>query len=84
MTARQPIGAISIGSNDIHLLVATSDGVGTFDRQVNQSMLAELVGAVQGGVGGPCQSAESSITRPGEPRHGRTERRGQSHHRGRD
>ena len=50
MTARQPIGAISIGSNDIHLLVATSDGIGTFDRQVNQSMLAELVGAVQGEV----------------------------------
>src|SRR5258708_13161442 len=50
MTARQPIGVISIGSNDIHLLVATSDGIGTFDRQVNQSTLAELVGAVKGGV----------------------------------
>jgi len=50
MTARQPVGTISIGSNDIHLLVATSDGIGTFDRQVNQSVLAELVGAVQGGV----------------------------------
>ncbi len=50
MTARPPIGTISIGSNDIHLLVATSDGIGTFDRQVNQSMLAELVGAVKGGV----------------------------------
>ena len=45
-----PLGAISIGSNDIHLLVATSDGVGTFERKANQSMLAELVGAVRGGV----------------------------------
>src|SRR5260370_30610663 len=50
MTARQPIGVISIGSNDIHLLVATSDGIGTFDRQVNQSTLAELVGPGKGGV----------------------------------
>jgi exopolyphosphatase/guanosine-5'-triphosphate,3'-diphosphate pyrophosphatase len=50
MEERQPIGVISIGSNDIHLLVATSDGITTFERQVNQSMLAELVGAVQGGV----------------------------------
>jgi exopolyphosphatase/guanosine-5'-triphosphate,3'-diphosphate pyrophosphatase len=44
------MGVISIGSNDIHLLVAASDGIGTFDRRVNQSMLAELVGAVKGGV----------------------------------
>ena len=50
MQARLPIGVISIGSNDIHLLVATSDGIKTFDRRVNQSMLAELVGTVTGGV----------------------------------
>lgn len=50
MTEKQPIGVISIGSNDIHLLVAASDGNTAFDRQVNQSMLAELVGAVSGGI----------------------------------
>jgi exopolyphosphatase / guanosine-5'-triphosphate,3'-diphosphate pyrophosphatase len=50
MADRQPIGVISVGSNDIHLLVATSDGITTFERQANQSMLAELVGAVKGGV----------------------------------
>lgn len=50
MADRQPMGVISIGSNDIHLLVAASDGIGTFDRQANQSMLAELVGAVKGGI----------------------------------
>ena len=50
MADTQPIGVISIGSNDIHLLVASSDGKTTFERQVNQSMLAELVGAVKGGV----------------------------------
>src|SRR5947209_18307086 len=44
------MGVISIGSNDIHLLVAASDGIGTFDRHANQSMLAELVGTVKGGV----------------------------------
>lgn len=50
MAEKAPTGVISIGSNDIHLLVATSDGIGTFDRHTNQSMLAELVGAVKGGV----------------------------------
>ncbi len=50
MAEQKPIGAISIGSNDIHLLVATSDGIGAFDRQANQSVLAELVGTVKGGV----------------------------------
>jgi exopolyphosphatase / guanosine-5'-triphosphate,3'-diphosphate pyrophosphatase len=50
MAEKPPMGVISIGSNDIHLLVATSDGSATFDRQANQSMLAELVGAVKGGV----------------------------------
>ena len=50
MAERHPIGVISIGSNDIHLLVATSDGITTFDRQVNESRLAGLVGAVTGGV----------------------------------
>jgi exopolyphosphatase / guanosine-5'-triphosphate,3'-diphosphate pyrophosphatase len=50
MQGRLPIGVISIGSNDIHLLVAASDGIKMFDRRVNQSMLAELVGTVTGGV----------------------------------
>ena len=50
MAEKAPTGVISIGSNDIHLLVAASDGVGTFERHTNQSMLAELVGAVKGGV----------------------------------
>jgi exopolyphosphatase/pppGpp-phosphohydrolase len=50
MTERQPMGVISIGSNDIHLLVAASDGIATFDRHTNQSVLAELVGTVKGGV----------------------------------
>ena len=50
MAAKKPIGVISIGSNDIHLLVAATDGIATFERHVNQSMLAELVGAVKGGV----------------------------------
>ncbi len=50
MAERQPIGVISIGSNDIHLLVGTSDGITTFERQMNQSMLEELVGAVKGDV----------------------------------
>ena len=50
MAQKKPIGVISIGSNDIHLLVAATDGATTFERQENQSMLAELVGAVKGGV----------------------------------
>lgn len=50
MAERQPIGVISIGSNDIHLLVGISDGITTFERKVNQSILAELVGAVKGDV----------------------------------
>jgi exopolyphosphatase/guanosine-5'-triphosphate,3'-diphosphate pyrophosphatase len=50
MTQNEPVGVISIGSNDIHLLVGTSDGVTTFERLVNLSMLAELVGSVQEGV----------------------------------
>jgi len=50
MVQKEPMGVISIGSNDIHLLVATTDGIATFEKQVNQSMLAELVGSVKGGV----------------------------------
>jgi hypothetical protein len=50
MADRQPMGVISIGSNDLHVLVAASDGIGTFDRHANQPMLAELVSAVKGGV----------------------------------
>lgn len=50
MAQTQPVGVISIGSNDIHLLVAASDGTGTFNRLANQSLLAELVGTVRHGV----------------------------------
>ena len=50
MAQKELMGVISIGSNDIHLLVAATDGIATFERQVNQSMLAELVGSVKGGV----------------------------------
>lgn len=50
MAEKQSIGVISIGSNDIHLLVAASDGDAAFNRQVNQSTLAELVGTVSGGI----------------------------------
>jgi exopolyphosphatase/pppGpp-phosphohydrolase len=50
MADRQSMGVISIGSNDLHVLVAASDGIGTFDRHANQPMLAELVSAVKGGV----------------------------------
>ena len=38
------------GHGVFDLLVATSDGIRTFERNANQSMLAELVGAVRGGV----------------------------------
>jgi len=64
---RQPIGVISIGSNDIHLLVAASDGTTTFEKKVNQSMLAELIGDVNDG-GGSHQSTISSLKRSGNPR----------------
>jgi exopolyphosphatase/guanosine-5'-triphosphate,3'-diphosphate pyrophosphatase len=47
---QKPVGVISIGSNDIHLLVAGSDGISSFDRRANQSVLAELVGSVKGGI----------------------------------
>jgi exopolyphosphatase/pppGpp-phosphohydrolase len=50
MGERQPIGVISMGSNDIHLLVAASDGNTTCEKKMNQSMLAELIGDVKGGV----------------------------------
>jgi exopolyphosphatase/guanosine-5'-triphosphate,3'-diphosphate pyrophosphatase len=46
----QPIGVASIGSNDIHLLVATTDGATRFDRLLDRSAAVELVGAeVQAG-----------------------------------
>jgi exopolyphosphatase/guanosine-5'-triphosphate,3'-diphosphate pyrophosphatase len=47
---RQAMGVISIGSNDIHLLVASSDGAAGFHQEVSQSVLAELVGTLQGNV----------------------------------
>lgn len=50
MSTRQAMGVISIGSNDIHLLVASSDGMSTFQQHVNHSVLAELVSAEQAKV----------------------------------
>jgi exopolyphosphatase/guanosine-5'-triphosphate,3'-diphosphate pyrophosphatase len=50
MGAQQAMGIISIGSNDIHLLVASSDGVTTFHPEINHSVLAELVGTLQANV----------------------------------
>ncbi|HEV2461245.1 MAG TPA: hypothetical protein VGS80_23080 [Ktedonobacterales bacterium] len=44
-TAPQPIGVVSMGSNDIHLLVAATDGAARFDRLLDQSAEVELVGA---------------------------------------
>ncbi len=44
-SAPQPIGVASIGSNDIHLLVAASDGATRFDRLLDRSAEVELVGA---------------------------------------
>ena len=51
LTSAPRIGAISIGSNDLHLLVASSDGQTTFDRQLDRSVLVELVGMLS--PGGP-------------------------------
>jgi exopolyphosphatase / guanosine-5'-triphosphate,3'-diphosphate pyrophosphatase len=48
--SRQAMGVISIGSNDIHLLVASSDGATGFHQELSQSVLAELVGTLQGNV----------------------------------
>jgi exopolyphosphatase/guanosine-5'-triphosphate,3'-diphosphate pyrophosphatase len=50
MAETLPVGVISIGSNDIHLLVATSDGHATFERLVNTSVLARLADTVEGDV----------------------------------
>ena len=43
--APQPVGVVSMGSNDIHLLVAASDGAARFDRLLDRSAEVELVGA---------------------------------------
>src|SRR5579862_8657157 len=48
--SRQAMGVISIGSNDIHLLVASLHGKTGFHQQVSQSVLAELVGTLENNV----------------------------------
>ncbi len=49
----QSLGVASIGSNDIHLLVAASDGATRFDRLLDRSAELELVGAeIEAGTGG--------------------------------
>ncbi len=45
-----PIGVISIGSNDIHLLVATSDGATTLTTVADRSIQVELVDALHAGA----------------------------------
>lgn len=41
-TPTMPIGVISLGSNDLHLLVARSDGADSFTEILNQAALMEL------------------------------------------
>ena len=50
MDSQAAIGVISVGSNDIHLLVATSDGMTTFHPRINHATMAELVGTLRSGV----------------------------------
>jgi exopolyphosphatase/guanosine-5'-triphosphate,3'-diphosphate pyrophosphatase len=52
-SAPQPIGVASIGSNDIHLLVAASDGAMRFDRLLDRSAEVELVGTAVAAGGHP-------------------------------
>jgi exopolyphosphatase/guanosine-5'-triphosphate,3'-diphosphate pyrophosphatase len=47
-SAEQPIGVISMGSNDLHLLVATSDGRSHFAVQADHSLLIELAANLDG------------------------------------
>src|SRR5215469_11322040 len=44
------LGAISIGSNDLHLLVATSDGASRFESRVDERIFAELLVQLDGHV----------------------------------
>jgi exopolyphosphatase/guanosine-5'-triphosphate,3'-diphosphate pyrophosphatase len=46
----QPIGAISIGSDDIHLLVGASDGEEHFTAIADRSNIVQLIGALQDGA----------------------------------
>jgi exopolyphosphatase/guanosine-5'-triphosphate,3'-diphosphate pyrophosphatase len=46
----QPIAALSIGSDDLHLLVGTSDGKEQFSAIADHSMLVQLIGAMQEGT----------------------------------
>ena len=80
MAEQKPIGVISIGSNDIHLLVATSDGIGAFDRQANQfrcwqnwSVPSKVEWFLPNRSVRPCKTLRCC--------EGRTERRCQPHHR---
>jgi exopolyphosphatase/guanosine-5'-triphosphate,3'-diphosphate pyrophosphatase len=44
----QPVAVISMGSNDLHLLVATSDGASTFTVQADHSLMVELAASLDG------------------------------------
>jgi exopolyphosphatase/guanosine-5'-triphosphate,3'-diphosphate pyrophosphatase len=44
------LGAISIGSNDLHLLVATSDGASRFESRADERVFAELLVQLDGHV----------------------------------
>jgi exopolyphosphatase/guanosine-5'-triphosphate,3'-diphosphate pyrophosphatase len=46
----QPTGVISIGSNDLHLLVATSDGASSFAARVDHALLVELAATLEGNL----------------------------------
>jgi len=48
--AAPPVGVISLGSNDLHLLVATTDGAGAWVELHNQAIMAELGVALHDGV----------------------------------
>jgi exopolyphosphatase/guanosine-5'-triphosphate,3'-diphosphate pyrophosphatase len=50
MDSQAAIGVISIGSNDIHLLVASSDGKAIFHPRISHAVMAELVGTLQNNV----------------------------------
>lgn len=48
--AAPPIGVISLGSNDLHALVATTDGADGWTELHNQAIMAELALALTDGV----------------------------------
>ena len=64
-TAPQPIGVVSMGSNDIHVLVAATDGAARFDRLLDRSAEVELVGAEVEAGGHPILPPTALASAPG-------------------